>query len=269
MLSLPRTLSATAVAVTVVAGTAIVAPTAHAATASNYAALGDSYSAGVGAGNYLPDSGACKRSANAYPVLWNRSHPGTFAFAACSGAKTADVRAGQLSVLNSATSLVTISIGGNDAGFVDTIKTCVLASDNDCSVAVAKAKTYATEKLPADLDATYAQIRNRAPNARLIVLGYPRLFELGSCFLGLSKFKRTILDQAADTLAEVTRQRAAAANADFADVRTRFAGHGVCASNAWIHGVTLPVEESYHPTSSGQSQGYLPELQAQTGIRVG
>ncbi|MEU0934074.1 SGNH/GDSL hydrolase family protein [Embleya sp. NPDC005971] len=269
MLSLPRTLSATALAVTVVAGTALVAPTAQAAATTNYAALGDSYSAGVGAGNYLSDSGACKRSANSYPVLWNRSHPGGFAFAACSGAKTADVRAGQLSVLDSATTLVTISIGGNDAGFVDTIKTCVLASDADCAVAVTKAKTYATNTLPADLDATYTQIRNRAPNARLVVLGYPRLFELGSCFLGLSKYKRTILDEAADTLADVTRQRAGAARATFADVRGRFAGHGVCGSNVWIHGVTLPLDESYHPTSSGQSQGYLPELQAVTGVRVG
>ncbi|MFJ8744566.1 SGNH/GDSL hydrolase family protein [Embleya sp. NPDC127516] len=270
MLSLPRTLSATVVAVTVAAGTAFVTPTAHAASASNYAALGDSYSAGVGAGNYLPDSGACKRSANSYPALWNNSHPGGgFAFVACSGAKTADVRAGQLSVLNSATTLVTISIGGNDAGFVDTVKSCVLGSENDCSVAVDKAKTYATTKLPADLDATYAQIRNRAPNARLVVLGYPRLFELGGCFLGMSTYKRTILNQAADTLADITRGRAGAANADYADVRNRFAGHGVCGSNPWINGIKLPIDESYHPNGAGQSQGYLPALQATVGATVG
>ncbi|MGC0417607.1 SGNH/GDSL hydrolase family protein [Embleya sp. AB8] len=265
MLSLPRTTSIAAVAA-VVALTGFAAPTAHAAAASNYVALGDSYSAGVGAGDYFSDSGSCKRSANAYPVLWNNSHPGgNFTFAACSGAKTADVRNGQLAALNGATSLVTISIGGNDAGFVDTVKSCLFGSDGDCSAAVTKAKTYATTKLPADLDATYAQIHNRAPNARLVVLGYPRLFELGSCFLGMSDAKRTVLNQAADTLADVTRGRASAANADFADVRNRFAGHGVCGSDEWINGITFPIDESYHPTSTGQSDGYFPELQATTG----
>lgn len=272
MLPMPRTIAAVAAAVAA-AAIGVVAPSAQAAPAAsyatNYAALGDSYSSGVGTGSYLPDSGSCKRSAKSYPALWNQAHPGgTFAFAACSGAKTADVRNGQLSVLNSATQLVTISIGGNDAGFVSTITTCVLSSDSECAAAVNKAKTYATTTLPGDLDATYAQIRAKAPNARLVVLGYPRLFELGSCFLGLSQAKRTVINQAADTLDEVTHQRASAANADFADVRSRFAGHGVCASNPWVNGVSLPIEESYHPTTSGQSQGYLPALQAVVGVRA-
>ncbi|KJS52109.1 lipase, partial [Streptomyces rubellomurinus subsp. indigoferus] len=35
------------------------------ADGANYVALGDSYSAGVGAGSYLSDSGSCKRSTNA------------------------------------------------------------------------------------------------------------------------------------------------------------------------------------------------------------
>lgn len=50
-----------------------------------YVALGDSYAAGTGAGDY-GSSGQCYRSANAYPQLWAKAHsPSSFTFAACGG----------------------------------------------------------------------------------------------------------------------------------------------------------------------------------------
>lgn len=62
-----------------------------------YVALGDSYSSGLGAGNYDGASGNCKRTTRAYPALWAAAHsPQTFAFTACSGARTGDVLSGQL-----------------------------------------------------------------------------------------------------------------------------------------------------------------------------
>lgn len=39
-----------------------------------YVALGDSYSSGVGAGNYDGASGNCKRTTRAYPALWAAAH---------------------------------------------------------------------------------------------------------------------------------------------------------------------------------------------------
>src|SRR5690349_7711081 len=106
----------------------------HATAATGgYVALGDSYSSGVGAGSYISSSGSCDRSTKAYPYLWNAAHsPSSFAFNACSGATTDDVMAGQLGSLNSATSLVSITIGGNDAGFSDVMTTCVIQSDSAC-----------------------------------------------------------------------------------------------------------------------------------------
>src|SRR6476620_11005745 len=112
------------------------AATANAASsvqAVDYVALGDSYSSGVGSGSYDSASGDCKRSTKAYPALWaNANSPSSFAFTACSGARTDDVTAGQLSPLNSSTDLVSISIGGNDAGFADVMTTCVLQSESTC-----------------------------------------------------------------------------------------------------------------------------------------
>jgi lysophospholipase L1-like esterase len=233
-----------------------------------YAALGDSYSSGVGTGNYDPASGACERSPQSYAPLWAAAHAvASFAFAACGGATTDDVRANQLSGLSAGTTLVTITIGGNDAGFATVLTTCLLGTDAICDAAVGTARAYATTVLPGKLDRTYAAIRSHAPNARLVVLGYPRLFELtASCgLLGMSLHKRTTLDQGADALAGVTAGRAAAAGATFVDARPGFAGHGICASSAWINGLTLPVTDSFHPKVSGYRYGYLPALTASTG----
>jgi lysophospholipase L1-like esterase len=261
------TLALAFTAAAAIASVSLSAP-AQAAAATNYAALGDSYSSGVGTNNYDPASGSCERSPQSYPSLWVARHSVTsFAFAACGGAKTDDVLSSQLSGLNASTNLVTITIGGNDAGFANVVTTCQLGSDSACAAAVDAAKAYATSVLPGKLDNTYAAIHGHAPNARLVVLGYPRLFELpSSCgLLGMDVFKRTILDQGADSLTSVISGRAAAASATFVDTRSRFAGHGVCGSSPWINGVTLPVTDSFHPNASGYRSGYLPALTAVTG----
>ncbi|MEV4755578.1 SGNH/GDSL hydrolase family protein [Micromonospora sp. NPDC049559] len=257
-----------ALAATVTAATAgVLAPAVAQAApraAVNYVALGDSYSSGVGAGSY--DLSTCLRSSRSYASLWAAGHAVTsFRFPACGGAVTADVRDGQVSSLDAGTTLATITIGGNDAGFAYVVSSCRFGSDADCTAAVDQARTFATTELPGRLDQTYAAIRDRAPNARLVVLGYPRLFELGSCGLfGMSTYKRTILNQAADVLHSVISARAGAAGATYVDVRGRFAGHGVCASTPWIKDITGLIE-AYHPNADGYRYGYLAALQSAIG----
>ncbi|MFE7191012.1 SGNH/GDSL hydrolase family protein [Kitasatospora sp. NPDC057541] len=241
------------------------AGTAHAAGV-NYVALGDSYSAGVGAGSYTSESGSCKRSTNAYAYLWKNAHaPTSFKFVACSGARTGDVLNSQISALSSTTTLVSITIGGNDAGFADTMQTCVLDSESACLNAVATAKNYATSTLPGQLDKVYSTIRAKAPNARVVVLGYPHMYKVGgSCILGIGDTKRAAINGAADTLDDVLAKRAANAGFAFGDVRTIFREHEICGSSTtWLNSTTLPVDESYHPKAAGQSGGYLPVFSAQ------
>ncbi|MFI7573183.1 SGNH/GDSL hydrolase family protein [Micromonospora sp. NPDC049497] len=260
---LARALAALVAVLTATLGAVLVPGTAQAATI-NYVALGDSYSSGVGAGPY--DLSGCLRSQKSYAPIWASANAVTsFKFPACGGAVTADVINNQVSALSTSTTLVTVTIGGNDAGFADVITSCRFGSTSSCTSAVNEAKAFATGTLPGRLDATYAAIRNRAPNARLIVLGYPRLFETTYCGLfAMSTYKRTILNEAADVLATVISGRAAAAGATFADTRPYFAGHGVCASDPWIRDVT-GVIEAYHPDSDGYRYGYLPALNAVTG----
>ncbi|MFF6993941.1 SGNH/GDSL hydrolase family protein [Streptomyces sp. NPDC008313] len=238
---------------------------ASSSAATGYVALGDSYSSGVGSGSYISSSGDCKRSTKAYPYLWAAAHsPSSFSFTACSGARTGDVLANQMGPLSSSTGLVSLSVGGNDAGFSDVMTTCVLQSESSCLSRVATAKAYVDSTLPGKLDSVYSAISAKAPSAHVVVLGYPRFYQLdGSCLAGLSENERSAINSAADYLDSATARRAAAHGFTFGDVRGTFSGHEICSGSAWLHSLNwLNIGESYHPTASGQSGGYLPVLNA-------
>jgi len=241
---------------------AATAQAAQHAAADGYVALGDSYSSGVGSGSYIGSSGDCKRSTKSHPYLWAAAHsPSTFDFTACSGARTGDVLSGQLGPLSSNTGLVSISIGGNDAGFGDTMTTCVLQSESSCLSRIATAEAYVDSTLPGLLDGVYSAISDKAPNAHVAVIGYPRFYKLGTSCIGLSETKRKAINNASDHLNTVIAQRAAAHGFTFGDVRTTFTGHELCSGSSWLHSVNwLNIGESYHPTAAGQSGGYLPVL---------
>jgi lysophospholipase L1-like esterase len=234
------------------------------ADGSAYVALGDSYSSGNGAGNYDSASGGCHRSFNSYPYLWKNAHaPSSFADTSCSGAVTTDVTNSQLGPLNSSTTLVSLTIGGNDAGFSSVMSTCVTGSDSGCVNRVDQAEAYARNVLPGRLDATYHAIRAKAPNAKVVVLGYPLLYKLNVPCIGMSPTKHRKIDEGADILDGVIKTRAQAHGFVFGDVRTTFAGHELCSGHDWLHSVVLsPSWASYHPTATGHADGYYPVLEA-------
>ncbi|MEV5613386.1 SGNH/GDSL hydrolase family protein [Streptomyces sp. NPDC052225] len=243
------------------AGAAQAADTPTTLAATGYVALGDSYSSGVGAGSYDSTSGDCKRSTKAYPALWAAAHsPSSFNFKACSGARTGDVLANQLGPLGSGTGLVSISVGGNDAGFADVMTTCVLYSESTCLSRINEARAYVTSTLPGKLGQVYSAISAKAPAAHVVVLGYPRFYKIGgSCLAGLSDTERSAINSAADLLNSTTAKRAADYGFTFGDVTTTFSGHEICSGSSWLHSVNWTnIGESYHPTATGQASGYLP-----------
>ena len=143
------------------------------ASAEKYVALGDSYSSGTGTNSYTLSS-SCKRSVYAYPYIVASQRANTqLTFAACSGAKTTDVLNSQIASVTSDTAIVTITIGGNDAGFSSVVTSCVTMG---CGSAITNARNFINNTLPGQLSNLYSQIRSRAPSARVVVLGYPRLF---------------------------------------------------------------------------------------------
>jgi lysophospholipase L1-like esterase len=241
-------------------------PVANAAPVVNYVALGDSYSSGVGAGDYISSSGSCERSTNAYPEQWaDANHPASFVSVACANATTADVLSSQVSALSSGTTLVSITVGGNDVGFAGVMTTCVLLPTSSCLSAVDAAEKLVADVLPASLDTTLKTIRQDAPNARIVVLGYTDLYDLSksSSCIGLSTADRTALNQGANEL-DGALATAAADNGDtYASVQSMFAEHELCDSSSWLHSVDIfSLGSSYHPTASGQELGYLPVFTA-------
>ncbi len=256
MIRFPRT-AAGLVAALALAATA--AP-AHAATAG-YVALGDSYSSGVGTRAYLADGTSCQRSVYAYPSLLAAAKGYALNLRACSGATTGDVTSSQLSALSSATAYVTITAGGNDAGFTDVLSQCALpAWASNCNGAVDKAVTFLNATLPGRLTALYAAIRSRAGGARVVVAGYPRIFDGQDCnaLTWFSPGEETRLNATADLLDAKLAAAAAAAGFRYAGPTSAFVGHAVCDSPEWLTGLSNPISESYHPNRLGHSAGYTP-----------
>ena len=252
--------------------TLLVAPPPAQAVAPSYVALGDSYASGTGTRSYLADGTSCQRSAYAYPSLIAAASGYALNFRACSGARIADVTNTQLSALSSTTNYVSISVGGNDAGFADVLTTCALPSwASNCDGAINGAQNYIRNSAPAQLAALYAAIRTLAPNAVVVVVGYPRIFNGQDCsaLTWFSASEETKLNATADLLNATTAAQAAAAGFRFADPTTPYVGHAWCDSAAWINGLSYPISESYHPNRSGHASGYTPTVSPQlTGAVV-
>jgi len=217
-----------------------------------YVALGDSYSSGLGAERYTEESGACLRSPQSYVHQLGRK---LTSFRACTGSTTGGVLDLQLGPFPRNTQLVTITVGGNDAGFFAVVATCLLRPAPACDERIGEAERYARRELPARLGRVYAAIRRRAPDATVVVAGYPRLIARGpwcGAFGEVDDREQRRLNEASDLLAaviaaEVRRHR----GFRFVDMRETFDGHEACADTPWINASTNPGIHSFHPNISG------------------
>jgi lysophospholipase L1-like esterase len=234
----------------------VLVPAASAAAAPQYVALGDSYSSGVGTRVFYNEEGGCQRSPDAYGPKIAAADGYALSFQACSGAKTPEVNSKQLGTLSSTTSLVTITIGGNDAGFSEVILNCALYYFT-CGSAIGEANKFIKEKLPGLLETTYNDIRAKATTAKVVVLGYPHLFTSNgeTCnFNLLTSSHEKEMNHSADLLDEALSARASAHKFTFVDPRNAFLSHEVCSSAEWLNGQSNPLSESYHPNVSGQTE---------------
>jgi lysophospholipase L1-like esterase len=229
---------------------------AASASASQYVALGDSYSSGVGTRVFYEESGECDRSPDAYGPKIAAKRGYTLNFEACGGAKTGEVIEKQLGKLSSSTALVTITIGGNDAGFSNVIINCALYYFT-CGGAISEANTYIAKTLPGKLETTYKDIRAKATTAEVIVLGYPKLFtkEGTTCNVNfLTSGNEKKMNESAEKLDAVVKARAEAAGFKFVNPTSAFEAHEVCAKEEWLNGQSNPLSESYHPNVKGQEE---------------
>lgn len=222
-----------------------------------------------------------------------------FQFKACSGARHYDIlntpRSGELpqiqqGYLDQHTTLVTLSIGGNDMAFADIITECVKKVLGGCADASIKepdpdtgddtgrmtpalkdwAPKWAHDTVRPRLARTLNALHTAAPNAKIVLMGYPRLLEAaGQCVPGIGTAEAAWLNDMSDLVAREMKgsvddaNAQYSANAVFADPRAAFAGKAICGDPETIHGIVmtghseadnaklLPSMKSFHPKTSG------------------
>lgn len=240
-------------------------------------ALGDSYTAGNGAGSYVEPDDGCHRSGAAYPELYAtqlRAHGAVVGVwnVACSGARVEDLHT-QLDEVPAAVArradLALLSIGGNDLGFLDAVR-CLLGSplDAGCDTLVAARRAAIPDVMRATRTAL-AAVGRRLPRARVMLLGYPSLSQpacrTSSLNAAVDAGQRD-LDRAQSALVAALPRRFR-----FVSVRSTYAGHGPCAPLArqYVHGlVLLPLFETFHPNRAGH-QATADLLSRRLGGAVG
>jgi hypothetical protein len=203
---------------------------------SAYVALGDSYSSGEGDPPYEaltenPGWNVCHRSEAAYSDLLDRELAlGPLAFGACSGAVTDDLftpntanhePAQFIYLLPDNTRTVTLTIGGDDMGFVEVLEHCIegLRLGNpwpywqgaECSTSQAlrdvlsarlnvlggtSASSVDGGPLIHPLSEVFAAIHAEAPKARIVVGGYPALFGAKGSHYELHPTSTNVLERA-------------------------------------------------------------------------
>jgi hypothetical protein len=152
--------------------------------------LGDSYSAGNGAGDYFGPKG-CWRSHRNYAEEFARligrppsGQPATVTNAACSGATTrwfshsVSGRPPELDAVNPGFDLIFLTVGGDDIDFKDIVQNCLVQISRDgakCNTLLSAASRAMsdgslTKKLTGVLDGIH---RRAGAHTRIVLLGYP------------------------------------------------------------------------------------------------
>lgn len=254
----------------------------------DYVALGDSYTAGTGAGAaFRPAGTPCWQSSPGYvDVVGRNGRVALVANAACHGAVLSSLSpfydgftptvqeqlyalAAQ-GTLSADTELVSITAGANDVGFSHLLGFCATSTPAACADALAAGTSPLTlEVLKAGLAQTYAGIQAVAPNARIAVLGYPLLFDPASSLAPVPAATQTLINQATAAVNAAIAQAVETANllygtdAQYIDVTARFAGHEVNSADPWLqlNLAYLTADYNFHPNQAGH-QAYASALLA-------
>ena len=235
--------------------------------ALDHVALGDSYSSGAGTPG-APATG-CRRSPRDYGALAAAELGATYVDATCSGARTEHLSVPQpheggpsappqLDALSATTDVVTVGLGFNDHGFLRNLT----RPGRDKSVSVTRVAAIGR-----GLEAALGLVAARAPEARVVLVGYPQLVpETGSCpELPWTPEEYAEGRAAFAALAEELAEVASRADVAYVDVAAASAGHDVCAGDqAWVNGARPRpgVAAPYHPLEQEQEAVAALVLQA-------
>lgn len=235
----------------------------------HYVALGDSFTAAPGLpGSSLP----CLRSEENYPALvaeaLGESFRVTLDDRSCIGADTSSLAAPQelggarippqAAAVDRRTDLVTLSVGGNDDGFFVRLLTgCLgLGASPEQVPCEAGPLVEGLASVQQRLVAAVADVQRRAPDAQVLLVGYPLLVpEQGSCAdLPDDPADRAVARQANEALVDVVAEAAAESGAAYVDVARASRGHDLCSDEPWVAGSASDPSGAipFHPLPAEQ-----------------
>ncbi|MFD4641976.1 SGNH/GDSL hydrolase family protein [Lentzea sp. NPDC058436] len=260
----------------IVAGLAVVAmlvagtSTAQADTL-DYVALGDSAAAGPLIPN--PDPALwCLRSDRNYPQVAAKLLGAKLTDVTCSGATTDDFAGRQFGfvkpqydALKPTTDLVSITIGGNDVGLVQTALGCINLLPEPAGLSckarltaggdqVAKAIAGWAPEFGAALD----EVKRRSPNAKILVTGYGTYIRPGGCWPVQPIWSRDAdyLQASVNLLSTTAKAEAEKRGATYVDLAAVSVGHDTCARPAdrYLEGlVPTTIAAPLHPNAAGMA----------------
>jgi hypothetical protein len=251
---------------------------AGAARAANYVSLGDSYAAGPLIPNQSLNPLGCLRSSNNYSHLAAPSIGLPLKDPSCSGAKTnhmseqQNVEPGpnppQFDSLDASTTVVSVTIGGNDIGFSEVAQSCITVNPfaTPCRDKYdAGGNDQLAERIAATapkVDAVLDGIRSRSPLARIYVVNYPAIFpETGlGCWpqMPIGFGDVSYLRQTEKGLNAMLATQAAANGATLVDWYKASIGHDACKSvlSRWVEPlVPNTLAAPIHPNQAGMQGG--------------
>lgn len=228
----------------------------------DYVALGDSYAAGQGTAPYT-DPG-CYVSRKGYPVIADTiRNVQLTANAACSGYNIQNIAGSMAGRVNSGTEIVTVTVGGNDIGTTNILLACLNDPTSiECAGALGTAQTrLSSGSLANDLAVMVDTIHLHAPNAKVVLTGYPRLFAPGHPYA-------EVANPIADNLNLVIAGVAAGTESQYVDVATAFADHGIGSAEPWItfNAANILDPANFHPNGDGYRFGYFGSLVKQNAF---
>jgi hypothetical protein len=243
------------------------------AQAPRFVSMGSSYAAGPGVGQPDPASGGCGRSLTNYARTVAAHRHLDLVDVSCSGATTDNILdhgqngfPAQIEAVTPETQLVSVLIGGNDVAYVGDLYgfSCRFEHKDKCGVSSTAALEQRFAELPVKLDRVVAAVRARAPQARIVLVGYlPALPERAGAPCQALPLAPTDAQRMRATMARLTQVFEATAARNHIDLVSAAAistGHDACAADNYITGYhparvpgwSEPV--AYHPTQAGMDR---------------
>ena len=208
--------------------------------------------AGIGAGDYLDEDG-CRRSDRSYAADASRRTGDGLVDASCPGARIPQVLE-QSATIPVDRAWVLVQVGGNDIGFGEIAAACLVPWSSNCLSRIAEADARLPQVSQGLADIA-ASARERAPQARIIMAGYPRLLasprQCSSTLVGslLEPREITAINALQARLDATIRDAASDADARFVDWPRSVDQHSLCSSRPWFVTVgTGDLGDALHPT---------------------